>query len=74
MGEKAVNFDDVKYEIHGLHTRTLTSHELEMFAEKVWIAVQDNIIKRAWEVFGEDFADDLMEIVDRKVRPEWGEE
>jgi hypothetical protein len=41
------------------------------FGYAAWIAAQDNIIKRAWEVFGEDFADDLMEIVDRKVRPEW---
>jgi hypothetical protein len=36
-----MTFDDVKDEIHGLPTRTLTSHELEMFAERVWQAAQE---------------------------------
>jgi len=45
-----MTFDDVKDEIHGLPTRTLTSHELEMFAERVWQAAQEAERKKILEI------------------------
>lgn len=44
------------------------------YAEAAWQAAQDELIKSAWKEYGEDFADCLMEIVGRKVKPDWEEE
>ncbi len=58
MGEKAVNFDDWYDE----NLRTLLKGNLRGGLQAAWEAAQKDLIQKAWNMYGEDLAEGLMEL------------